>query len=164
MTPGDASWIGLQLSALGHGGIYYNITDGANRTFEEGHVEGWWEDGAPYDAKALKSFWAVGQPDEESFIEYGDCNFYANWGTLPRDYRDRCYADRFQHCTRVFPGGSIAACPWCNSSIVGKWDDYWCYIRQRGYICQRDPKLNPAYYPVEGRCVPSNPSSALLRL
>lgn len=179
MTPGDASWIGLQLSATGKGGIYYNITDGTTRNFTKGHVEGWWEDGSPYNANSMKTFWAVGQPDEAPLTTYSqqqlewNCDHRANWDWLPRDYnRDRCYADRFQHCARVFPSGSIADCWKCNASLmgtwsdayVGKWSDDWCYFRQRGYICQRDPKPNPAYYAVEGRCVPSDPSSALLRL
>ncbi|KAH7693364.1 hypothetical protein AAVH_39602 [Aphelenchoides avenae] len=173
MAPDDVTWIGLQLSAKGHGGIYYNITDGTTRKFTEGHVEGWWEDGTPYDAKTLKSFWAAGQPDEEPHIPsgyqpqiVGACNTYANvhpW--LPHDYNlGRCYADRFQHCAQIFPSGSIAACKDCIASNVGKWSDNWCYFRQRGYICQRDAKPNPDFYAVEGRCVPSDPSSALLRL
>ncbi|KAH7709479.1 hypothetical protein AAVH_23262 [Aphelenchoides avenae] len=172
LTPGDASWIGLQLSAKGNGGIYYNVTDGTSRTYAEGQTEGWWEDGTPYKATALKSFWAIGQPDEEPLVENGDeeeiewsCNHFAQTNTLPRDYnRDRCYADQFQHCAQVLPSGSLDDCPACNSSLVGKWSDYWCYLRKRGYICQRDPKPNPAYYAMEGRCVPGDPSSALLRL
>ncbi|KAH7689509.1 hypothetical protein AAVH_40492 [Aphelenchoides avenae] len=69
----DGTWIGLQLSGMGYGGIYYNITDGTTRNFEEQRtkvknqvdepwppekIEGWWEDGTRYDGKELKRFWA----------------------------------------------------------------------------------------------------------
>ncbi|KAH7702715.1 hypothetical protein AAVH_30121 [Aphelenchoides avenae] len=179
--PEDASWIGLQFSAKGHGGIYYNVTDGTSRNFREGHVEGWWEDGTPYGVEALKPYWVVGQPDEKQLTEYSSprlikfhCDLYRSYNLLPADYnRERCYKDRFQHCAQIFPGGSIDDCPKCGPLAMaddwhadnpGKLSDSWCYSRQRGYICQRDAKPNPTFYAVEGRCIPSDPSSALLRL
>ncbi|KAH7713097.1 hypothetical protein AAVH_19542 [Aphelenchoides avenae] len=181
MKPNDASWIGLQLSAKGHGGIYYNITDGTSRNFTKGQVEGWWEDGTPYDSKVLKPFWASGQPDEKELIDstrpeliQWRCSIWRKYELLPANYnQERCNEDRFQHCAQIFPSGSIANCPkyhpkpqaedW-HADNPGKLIDNWCYFLQRGYICQRDAKPNPIYYAVEGRCVPSDPSSALLRL
>ncbi|KAH7713096.1 hypothetical protein AAVH_19541 [Aphelenchoides avenae] len=100
------------------------------------------------------------------------CDYWWEFGQLPDGYNsERCYADVFQHCAQVFPSGSLAKCPRCRPSTPGwhadnqgKLNDNWCYFLQRGYICQREPKLNPAYYARDGRCVPSDASSALLRL
>ncbi|KAH7715954.1 hypothetical protein AAVH_16622 [Aphelenchoides avenae] len=69
----DGTWIGLQLSGMGYGGVYYNITDGTRRKFTKFReppmhddeqpsllppekIEGWWEDGTRYDGVALEPF------------------------------------------------------------------------------------------------------------
>ncbi|KAH7701171.1 hypothetical protein AAVH_31698 [Aphelenchoides avenae] len=134
----DGTWIGLQLSGRGYGGIYYNITDGSTGPSRR-QTEGWWEDGTPYDDTdvVLNRFWTrmdVGwdQPNEEPlphpnlpypYFKIGECSDYPEKIPQTGYNYERCQEDKFQHCTQ--PYGY-------------KWNDRWCFFLQRGYICQRD--------------------------
>ncbi|KAH7708321.1 hypothetical protein AAVH_24438 [Aphelenchoides avenae] len=142
----DATWIGLQLSGKGYGGIYY-YADGTKRNFDE-HFPGAWEDGTPYDAGALKHFWAIdterrsnNQPNEIEVGEGSDALDECDDPKIKPSDRHLCWRDKRQHCTQIFPGGTkemvSATCNDCGY-FSNKWNDRWCYFRQRGYICQRD--------------------------
>ncbi|KAH7662577.1 hypothetical protein AAVH_43460, partial [Aphelenchoides avenae] len=59
---------------------------------------------------------------------------------ITNDYNfDRCKEGKFEHCTQIFPGSleDTPNCPKCKAYGY-KWNDRWCYFRQRGYICERD--------------------------
>ncbi|KAH7687829.1 hypothetical protein AAVH_40618, partial [Aphelenchoides avenae] len=177
----DGTWIGLQLSGRGFGGIYY-YPNGTTRIFKKfrdpptkrgalpptvppGETEGWWEDGTPYDDTdvVLRRFWAHmddgwvpgdwpwdppthvewDQPNEEELKNKkstDDPCLYHREKIPQTGYNlERCKKDKFQHCTQIFPG-SVKDTPTCASckAYGYKWNDRWCYFRQRGYICQRD--------------------------
>ncbi|KAH7715953.1 hypothetical protein AAVH_16621 [Aphelenchoides avenae] len=142
----DATWIGLQLSGRGFGGIYY-YPDGTTRKFTQ-EFPGAWEDGTPYDARALKHFWAIdterGLDNQPNEIEVGgksDARKGCDDPKIKPSDRHLCVLDKRQHCTQIFPGGTkemvSASCTDCGY-FSNKWNDRWCYFRQRGYICQRD--------------------------
>ncbi|KAH7702101.1 hypothetical protein AAVH_30755, partial [Aphelenchoides avenae] len=165
----DGTWIGLQLSGMGYGGIYY-YPNGTTRNFkalrikvggynplEPEKIEGWWEDGTRYDGIELKRFWAHmveqrrdiwgwpytfewDQPNEEGLTDERIMDHPCSQEKIPADYNsERCEKDWLQHCTQIFHGTTeeMPGCPMCKAYGY-KWNDRWCYFRQRGYICQRD--------------------------
>ncbi|KAH7694192.1 hypothetical protein AAVH_38766, partial [Aphelenchoides avenae] len=52
--------------------------------------------------------------------------------------------DLIEHCAQMFPADEKRLTEGLRK-YAGKWNDYWCYKRNRGYVCER-PALRSTIY------------------
>lgn len=141
----DGSWIGLQIAARdGRGGCFFDVEGNKYQTTRSSDT-GRWEDGTPYN-KDL-ALWASNEPNNfegncRSVAEdqwfgrcYGDCDGRGEEcernGYCKRDGNP--YGDPYEHCTQIFPRRSFG--------YGTTWNDYWCYRKNLGYVCQKHPEI-----------------------
>ncbi|KAH7710737.1 hypothetical protein AAVH_21998 [Aphelenchoides avenae] len=99
---------------------------------------GQWEDGTLYNEAESGDFWA---PNEPSELRKETCN-----GVIfDADEQSQAYCergpngkpDRRRHCTQIIPADVKQIKGDEMKPNAGKWIVYWCWMKVRGYICER---------------------------
>ncbi|KAH7710728.1 macrophage mannose receptor 1 [Aphelenchoides avenae] len=157
----ESTWVGLQRGKPGSGCWWHaderpllkdndpNPEKGVDRcnTTYSNSFPGEWEDGRLYSVTESAQFWASDEPNEATLS--GGCD------QIP-DEQTRAYCERgpggklelkpdlIEHCAQMFPADEKRLTEGLRK-YAGKWNDYWCYKRNRGYVCER-PALRSTIY------------------
>ncbi|KAH7721350.1 hypothetical protein AAVH_11206 [Aphelenchoides avenae] len=101
---------------------------------------GQWEDGHQYDEEESSDFWSPDEPDQFDKYNCKGMNFAVD--AQSRAYCERGVdgePDQLQHCVLILPPDEkqVQITDEGRNLSAGKWADYWCWMKVRGYICER---------------------------
>ncbi|KAH7710733.1 hypothetical protein AAVH_21994 [Aphelenchoides avenae] len=118
-----------------------NAVDECSVTYDD-TFRGQWEDGQRYNEAESAAFWGPDEPND-----YWKKNCEDDCKKIEVDEQSRAYCergacgkpDRRQHCAQILPADEkqIDANLPKMRQAAGKWLDYWCWMKNRGYICER---------------------------
>ncbi|KAH7701543.1 hypothetical protein AAVH_31321 [Aphelenchoides avenae] len=122
---------------------------------------GQWEDGKLYDEDESADFWAPDEPNDDwvrrcvgkIYEESQQSKAYCERGVDGKP-------DKGQHCAQIFPADEKQIK--IGGQFAGKWADYWCWMKMRGYICERPAKRSDGSEDITSTGV-DTPTSATTR-
>ncbi|KAH7704318.1 hypothetical protein AAVH_28487 [Aphelenchoides avenae] len=134
-----------------------NAVDECSITYND-TFQGLWEDGKLYDEDESADFWSPEEPNQRRRDDDDSSGVDHCIGKKFRvDKQSKAYCqrgvggkwDQLQHCALILPpeekmmqirGDNDPG----TRLVPGKWVDYWCWMKLRGYICERPAKRSDA--------------------
>ncbi|KAH7721332.1 hypothetical protein AAVH_11188 [Aphelenchoides avenae] len=97
---------------------------------------GRWEDDSEYNHTESRKFWALKEPNADPYPTACGADYSSqNSAYCSRGYEG--HSDRREHCAQIFPASEDQLAGGMKY-YARKWNDYWCWRKNRGYVCQRD--------------------------
>ncbi|KAH7704324.1 hypothetical protein AAVH_28493 [Aphelenchoides avenae] len=111
---------------------------------------GRWEDGRLYDEDESADFWSPEEPNQRERDRGYSSSPNCNGKKISVDGQSKAYCERgvdgepdpLQHCALILPPEEkqMQIKGEDKNLTAGKWVDYWCWMKVRGYICERPAK------------------------